>query len=867
MTVKKVISSIIIFSVFGVFGQTKLIDDRFAFTPGLDFDKNIDSPETYLGYELGSEYTLYANVVSYLKYLSSNSDKIIMNSYGKTYEGRSLEYLIISSKKNISRLENIRKNNLLLSDPRNIKSSVASKIIKENPGIYWLSYNVHGNEASSTEAVMQVAYRLVASNDSETSNILNNSVVILFPCLNPDGRDRYVYWYKSAKSKILNTDQFDYEHDEPWPGGRTNHYWFDLNRDWVWTVHPESRGRMEVYQKWLPQIHVDYHEMGFNRNYFTMPGTTPRNLLLPDAYEALSDTFGLAHIASFDKHKISYYTREGFDFFYPGYGSSYPSLMGSIGMLVEQGGHSRGGRAVETDDGYVLTLRQRIFDHYETSFATLSAAVRNRKTLNQYLFDSFKQNTNKSKSKAYILPDNQDGYLYDVLNLMRFHGVEIEQATSDFMVNKAYDYETGKSSRKVFKKGDFIIYADQPRHLFVNTLFQREMEIEDSIMYDMSTWSIPLAYNLDAFWSENKIIANTTTIKKDLYNEKGFNDVENAYAYVIDWKQRHAPKALSKLWQKGYNVRSARKEFNNGKRNYSKGSLVVLVGRNLDKTNAFKEDMKNIAQESGVIIDVFKTGRMKKGVDLGSSNMVPLKKSKVALMVDRPFNSYTAGQLWFLMDMETQYGISKLRTERLRNIDLDIYDVIIFPGTRSSIDTTVMDKLKKWVNDGGVLVATEQSAELFSSKNNFNNVDFVKDEKNELKEVPPIAYTKYEDRADSLGLKRIPGTAFYGIIDNSNPLAFGLTERLYSLKQSTNAIEPSFSLQTVGYYHKDYRKLKVAGYASIENRKKLSGKTFAGVKDMGRGKVVYLVDNTQYRMFWVGPSRMVQNAAMLLPSM
>ena len=306
MTVKKVITSIIIFSVFGVFGQTKLIDDRFAFTPGLDFNESIDSPEKYLGYELGSEYTLYANVVSYLKYLSSNSDKIIMNSYGKTYEGRSLEYLIISSKNNISRLDNIRKNNLLLSDPRNIKSNVASKIIKENPGIYWLSYNVHGNEASSTEAVMQVAYRLVASNDSETSNILNNSVVILFPCLNPDGRDRYVYWYKSAKSKILNIDQFDYEHDEPWPGGRTNHYWFDLNRDWVWTVHPESRGRMEVYQKWLPQIHVDYHEMGFNRNYFTMPGTTPRNLLLPDAYEALSDTFGLAHIASFDKHKISY---------------------------------------------------------------------------------------------------------------------------------------------------------------------------------------------------------------------------------------------------------------------------------------------------------------------------------------------------------------------------------------------------------------------------------------------------------------------------------------------------------------------------------------------------------------------------------
>jgi len=853
--------------VMELFSQSSFIGSRFDFTPGIEYDQSVQSPKDYLGYELGSEYTLYADVLSYLRAISSQSNRVSIYSYGKTHEGRPLEYLVITGKKNLSKLEDLRQNNLRLADPRGISATNASKIIKENPGIYWLSYNVHGNEASSTEAVMQVAYRLAAANDLETKNILDNSVVILFPCLNPDGRDRYVYWYKSAQSNILNTDQYDYEHDEPWPGGRTNHYWFDLNRDWVWMVHPESKGRIEVYQKWLPQIHVDYHEMGFNRNYFTMPGTTPRNLMLPDSYEALSDTFGLANIAAFDKHKVMYYTREGFDFFYPGYGSSYPSVMGSIGMLVEQGGHSRGGRAVKTDDGYILTLRQRVFDHYETSFATLSAAVRNRKNLNRYFYESFQQKTNKGKSSVYILPNNSKNYLYDVINMLRAHGVEVKRSSSEFMVNKAYSYDSGEPKRKVFSKGDFLIFTDQPRHLFINTVLQREMSIEDSIMYDMSTWSAPLAYNLDAFWSESRLSIKTEKVTKNLRYKQGIKDVNDAYAYVIDWNQRYAPKALSYLWNKGYKVRSARKEFNNGKRSFSRGTLVVLMGRNLDKKTIVKRDMKEIAQKAGVQIEAFKTGRMKEGIDFGSSNMVPLKPVKIALMVDKPLNSYTAGQLWYLLDKETELGISKLRMERLLNIDLNTYDVLLFPGSRTALDTSIVKKLKGWVSNGGTLVATEGSAGFFTEKNGIKNVKLVKSDIKELNKTPPSAYTRYEDRSDSLGLKRIPGTAFYGMIDNSNPLAFGLPNRLYTLKQSISALEPDPMLQTVGYYHKDPLKLKVAGYASMENRKLLSGKTFAAVKPMGKGKIIYLVDNTQYRMFWVGPSRMVQNAVMLLPSM
>ena len=866
----KRINSFIIISLVAItslLGQIELLDRRFEFTPGIRYDRSISSPKDYLGYELGTEYTLYSDVLSYLRTLGKESDRVSIHPYGKTHEGRDLEYLVITGGKNRNRLDDIQKNNQRLADPRSINPAVAKKIIRENPGIYWLSYNVHGNEASSTEAVMQVAYRLAAGRDKETKTILDNSVVILVPCINPDGRDRYVYWYKSAQSYVTNTDQFDYEHDEPWPGGRTNHYWFDLNRDWVWMVHPESKGRIAAYQEWLPQIHVDYHEMGFNRNYFTMPGTTPRNLMLPEPYEALSDTFGLANIAAFDKHKVMYYTREGFDFFYPSYGSSYPSVMGSIGMLVEQGGHSRGGRAVETDDEYILTLRQRVFDHYETSFATLSAAVRNRETLNQYFHNAFQQKTNTGKSAVYILPDNPSNHLYDVVNMLRAHGVEVHKANTNFTINKAHTYETGKEKRQVFNKGDFLIYTDQPRHLFINTVLQRKMAIEDSIMYDMATWAAPLAYNLDAYWSETKPRVKTGLVTKNLTHPNGVTQVRDAYAYVIDWDQRHAPKALARLWAKGYKVRSARKEFNNGVRTYSRGTLVILMGRNTVKAKSVRSDMDQIAKEAGVKIDAFTTGRMKEGIDFGSGNMVPLKNPKVGLMVDRPFNSYTAGQLWYLLDKETELGISKLRMSRLKNLDLDHYDVLLFPGARGVLDSSLVNKFKGWISNGGTLVATEGSAGFFTEKSGINKVKTVKPPKPEKEGIPISAYTRYEDRSDSLGLKRIPGTAFYGIIDNSNPLAFGLPNRLYTLKQSVSALMPDPSLQTVGYYHKDAEQLKVAGYASIENRKLLAGKTFAAVQPMGRGKIVYLVDNTQYRMFWVGPSRMVQNAVMLVPNM
>lgn len=848
--------------------------ERFAFAPGISVSPDIPSPESYLGYELGTQYTLYANVVGYIRAVAEASDRISMHEYARTYEDRPLHYLIITSRDNHARIESIRENNLKLADP-SLSAAETSDLISSQPVISWLSYNVHGNEPSSTEAAMQVIYQLAANQDTATQELLDESVVIIDPTINPDGRDRYVYWYRSMQSHVLNQNREDIEHSEPWPGGRTNHYWFDLNRDWVWLVHPESRGRLEAYGQWLPQIHVDYHEQGANSNYFTMPGQTPRNLNLPDEYDTWAEVFGQANARAFDEAQINYFTRESFDFFYPGYGSSYPSNMGAIGMLTEQGGGSGSARAVETDDGYVLTLRQRVFDHYTTSMAALQTSVENREGLLSYFRQFFTQATNESSTTAYFIDDDDGiGYVYDIIKLLLDHNIQVEKATEAFAVRQAHDYWTGSHATRSFGEGTFIIRTDQARHVLINTLMQREMAIEDSVMYDMATWSIPLAYNLDAAWTESNVTVQTERVLEAPEYASGVSNSGAQYAYAIDWNQRHAPRALAALWTAGYRVRSTEKTFMVDGTTYSRGTLVVLMGRNRDKTTTVEGDMIRIARESGVEIVGFDSGRVDDGIDLASNSSNPVNEPRVALVVDSPMSSYTSGQLWFLFDQWTGFSVDRVRARNLMSTHLSDYDVILFPGgnVSSVIDSSQALQLREWISGGGTLVATESSALFFTKDNSkitevsMNTEEDDEDDDDDAKEESGF-YTAYEARGDSTGLRRVPGSAMRGYMDTTHPLAFGVKEHLYSLKFNGNGLEPSESLQTVGYYDKNPDSVLASGYASQENRKKIAGKAFAAVQNIDDGKVVFLLDNTQYRLFWVGPARMIFNAVFLLPGM
>ena len=872
--------ALLLFSSSRVTAQrVDLAPDRFGFDRSIEMRDDVPSPSQHLGYEIGTEHTLYAHVVDYFETLAEASDRVTLTSYGETHEGRPLIYLTVTSTSNQGRIDDIREANVRLSNPESMSSSERSQFLAEHPVVVSYSYNIHGNEASSTEAAMQVAYRLAAATDAETQSLLDESVLLLWPTVNPDGRDRYVYWYKSMKRGLVATDPHDLAHDEPWPQGRTNHYWFDLNRDWVWGVHPEMRGLARAYQEWLPQVHVDYHEQGYHENYFTMPGTTPRNALLPEPYVAYADTFGRANVRAFDEHQISYATREAFDFFYPSYGSSYPSIMGGIGMLTEQGGINAG-RAVETNDGYVLTLRQKVFDHYTTSLATLRASVRNRQGLLEYFVDAFTPSETKTiDTQAYILPDDEgDGYLYDVLSILRRHDVEVERATSSFQAADAMNYETGERQAREFDAGTFLVRAGQPRHLFVNTLLQRQMTFQDSVMYDMSTWSAPLAYNLDAYSTRQAPSVSTERVDEAPTVERGVVNPDAQYAYVVDWNQRYAPRALAMLWEKGYRVRSVVKPFDTGNRAFPRGTLVVLLGRNADKTSA-AADVESVAREAGVVIHGLDTGRMESGIDLASRDSEPIDRPEVALMVDQPFSTYTSGQLWYLFDQETRFPVTRIRSSSLEGsatsrgrynrygkANLNDYDVLVLPGAydlEAVFDSTKLAAVKEWVRAGGTLVATESSATFFTKDaSGFTDVEAVEDTTDAIG-----PYTSFAAREDSVGLDQIPGAAMTGRLDATHPLAFGIGEHVYTLKYGTSALVPSADLQTAGYYAQDAADLLVSGYASQSNLKQLSGNAFAATLPMGEGQIVFLVDNTQYRMFWLGPARMMQNAVMLVPGM
>ncbi len=862
-----------------VFGQQiDLTPSRFDFDPDLTYDEDIASPADFIGYELGERFTIYEKSVNYFHYLASQSDRITINQYGETYEGRPLLNLIVTSAENQRNIASIRNRHMQLLEPGNMERADMNALLENDPVFTSFSYNIHGNEASSTEAAMQVAYRLAAARDAETQTILDQSVVIMYICINPDGRDRYVYWINGVGRNIPGINPNDLSHYAPWPNGRTNHYWFDLNRDWPWGVHPEARGLIEEYQKWMPQVHVDYHEQGYNSNYFTAPGTTPRNQLLPNSYEAWSDTFGRANIAEFEKQGIMYFTRDRFDFFYPGYGSSYPSVMGAIGMLTEQGGIGAG-RAIQTNDDYILLLRQRVFDHYSTSIATIRKAAERRRELLQYSIAAWNASNSKETTETYVIRAEDNGFATDFLKVMHRNQIEVHKADADFSLSAAMDYRTGERSTQRFQAGDYIISADQSRHLFIHSLLARQMAIEDSVMYDMATWAAPLAYNLEAYSSpEPGSVASSLISSDDLQPPWGVYGANTAYAYVIDWEQRWAPKALSMLWARGYRVRAALEPFSDGSQTFGEGSLIVLRGRNLERELVMHEDMLEIADETQVRIYGAPSGRMTDGYDLASSRNRPVKQPRVAMLIEPPFNTYTCGQIYFLFDQETQLPVDRIRTSafaqtgvphfgfRYGLVDLNDYDVLILPGggggLRGLFGQEELDELNAWMRRGGTIVAVESAATFFSDQRGYEQVTIHRIEEDTTEQARELTYA---EREAYYGKKRVPGSALLSEIDTTHPLGFGLKESLFDLKFGNTAILPSTGFQSVGLYADQADDLLVAGYASEENLEHLAGDAFAGFLPVGQGGIVYLLDNQHYRMFWRGGSRMLQNAVMLLP--
>ncbi|MGB5500120.1 MAG: M14 metallopeptidase family protein, partial [Maribacter sp.] len=557
--------------------------------------QNIKSPSEFLGYELGTQFTRHHKVVDYYEYLALNaSDRVQLQEYGKTNEQRPLLLAFISSADNMGNLENIR--------TEHIKSTTGESIATK--AIVWLSYNVHGNESVSTEASMQTIYELL----TDKSSYLEKTVVIMDPCINPDGRDRYVNWYNQYKNVPNNLDPNSKEHHEGWWSGRSNHYMFDLNRDWAWLTQIESQNRLKAYNKWMPHVHVDFHEQGVDSPYYFAPASEPYHEVITPFQREFQTTIGKNHAKYFDANGWFYFTKEVFDLLYPSYGDTYPVYNGGIGMTYEQGGSGRAGLGIITSIGDTLTLNDRIAHHKTTGISTVEVAAKNADKLNEE-FKKFYKNKNY-KYKSYVLNGDADN-IEALTQLLDKHEIKYGRGKGETI--KGFRYNTGTIGSLRSANNSLVVSTDQIKSTLVKVLFEPNAKLSDSVTYDITAWSLPYAYGLDALASQSLVSSEAYTIQKVAVQTLD----KNAYAFITDWNSLKDAKFLAELLQNKIKVRHAHKPFTLEGNSYERGSLIITKGDNKNNPD-FLRKLNEITTKHTVTLNAATTGFVDSGKDFGS---------------------------------------------------------------------------------------------------------------------------------------------------------------------------------------------------------------------------------------------------------
>ena len=790
------------------------------------FSQNIQSPKEFLGYELGKQFTRHHRVVDYFTYVSTQLDNVLLEKYGETNERRPLYVSYISSKKNIENIEQIRHNNL---GQTGLKPASINDI-----AIVWLSYNVHGNEASSTEASMQTLYELVTTKKDQ----LENTLVIIDPCINPDGRDRYANWYNQVKSEPYNTDQNAKEHREPWPGGRANHYLFDLNRDWAWATQIESTQRLKIYNKWMPHVHVDFHEQSMNNPYYFAPAAEPFHEIITDWQRNFQTQIGKNHARYFDKNGWLYFTKESFDLLYPSYGDTYPTYMGAIGMTYEQAGGGMGGLGVDTDHGYELTLVDRVAHHKTTGLSTVEIASKNAITLNTEFKKFF--DTGSFKYKSYVLKNENKDKTTRLLALLDKHQIDYEFTNKGLV--KGYNYLTQQESRMSVNTKDLVIHTQQPKGKMVKVLFEPNAKLTDSLTYDITAWSLPYAHGFKAIASTTKVSS-----RKDVMVDTANNGIDqNAYAYLSKWNSLEDASFLAALLQADVRVRFSEKDFTIEGNSYAKGTLIILRGDN--KTNKeFDKQITSIAQNNNRKLTPVQTGFVSSGKDFGSSSINPINKQKVAVISGKGTSSLSFGEIWHFFENQLHYPLTALDTDYINRVDLDEYDVLIIPnGYYSTIlNKSGLEKINNFAQAGGTVIAIGTALRSFANKEGFA----LKSKKpTEGKENKTANLTTYEDTRRNRANTLITGAIFKSKVDNSHPLAFGYDDVYFSLKLNNASYAYLQNGSNVAYFNKSATNL--AGFAGKKALKNIPESLLFGEERKGSGSIIYMVDNPLFRSFW-----------------
>ena len=843
------------------------------------------SPQEFLGYKLGEKFTYHHQVIDYFEQVANATDHVQLLHYGDTYEKRPLIIAVVTHPENTQTLEQIRTDHLINSGL--ISGNTSSKKF----AIVWLSYSVHGNESSSTEAAMRTLFAFSNTSNKTTMEWLKRTVVIIDPCINPDGRDRYVQFYTMTGNREPNVSPHTREHQEPWPGGRTNHYYFDLNRDWTWQTQIETIHRIPIYKAWMPHIHVDYHEQYINEPYYFAPAAEPFHERITPWQREFQTIIGKNHTRYFDEKNWLYFTKEVFDLLYPGYGDTYPIYNGAMGMTYEKAGGALGGLAVRTSDGDTLTLRSRIDHHYVTGLSTVESAYKHRdRIINEFKdFFSTGENNPSGRYKAYVMQgSNTDAKLNDLLDWLDFNGIEYglpEDPRSRSL--RGFSYRTGKNESFKLDGEDIIISTAQKRSVLTNVLFEPNTIYTDSLTYDLTAWSIPYVYGLDAFAVETPIKIKSDSDRKKI--EKKYVWDTKPYAYLNKWESIHDLKFLADILKKKVVVRSAEESFKIKKIFYDRGSLVITRRGNEHLGGQFDKIVRRAAKKYNTDLTTVGTGLVTEGKDFGSGKMRVVKAPRIAVLSGDQVSSRNFGEIWHFFEQQIEYPISVLNASKVSSFPYKEIDVIIMPeGNYRSFVTEIIaseqikkqtsatkliknqipGKLLDWVKDGGRLIVIGSAMDKFVDQKGYGLVKYESKEAKKIIEKKAQEkklsdrLTKYKDRDRKKLIDNVYGSIIKIKLDDSHPLAFGYDKDYFSLKQRSKMYPYLPKGWNVGTLENS--DAHVAGFMGHRIKKEMKNKIIFGVQDVKKGRIVYLADNPLFRAFWYNGKLLFGNAVFIV---
>ncbi len=907
------------FGVFLLLAPQPAAAQAFEFFPGAQYDPGVPTLEKVVGHRWAEKITMHHEVERYLRALDAASPRVTLVSYGQTWEGRTLYYLIVASETNQARIAEIKAAMKKLRDPRTHTDAEAAALAAAMPAVAWLGYGVHGNEISSTDAALLTAYHLVAAqNDPVASEILEKVVVLIDPMQNPDGRDRFIQHFRQSVGRWPDADPQAAEHNEMWPAGRFNHYLFDMNRDWFAGTQPESRGRAAAFLDWFPVVYVDLHEMGGNSTYYFAPPAPPLNPNLPQMQVQWWSVFGKNNAEWFDRFQFDYFTRDVYDSFYPGYGEGWPLFHGAIGMTYEQA--SVRGLVLERTDRTTMHYRDSVQHHFISSISTLQTAARNREALLKHLREFHRSAIEEGQREAvkeFILPPGRDPgrTAHLAASLMR-QGIEVRRAEAPFTAGRVRDYGEGKLQSREFPAGTFVVSLAQPAKRLAKTLLEKQTSMDEAFLkeqvrrrskrlpeqlYDVTAWSLPLLYDVECFASELPSTGSLALLQDPPRPAGNVHGGPSKLLYLVPWGANAAAQLLAEALREGVRAHMADKSFSLGAAKYPAGTLIFKVK---DNPADLQARLERLAASHGAEVFASDSAWVDEGVSIGSNYVRFIEPPKIALAWNQPASPTSAGWTRYLLEQVYGLPLTPIHTQSLGAADLTKYNVLVLPhaggfggGYAGTLGENGARRIREWVQAGGTLISfgeatrwlTEERVGLLSTQRELRGGKADTPERPAAAPAPagapatpaPSPAPRPAETAPPKGEFNLeqfiqperelpdatPGALFRIKLDTEHWMAAGYDGDAYVMVDSSNIFQP-LKLDrgvNVGVYAAGDESM-ASGFTWEASRKQLASKAYLMVQPHGRGLVIAFAEDPNYRAFMHGLNLLFLNAVLFGPA-